>query len=199
MDNSPTNPLLGVNFYNKWESSWDQTLQNLFQRYTNDFDVIASNMNLSFQTSAFTAQNCQNRWAELRQKDSSEQDSSTREKIDRLMKLSAPPYEDPRKKMTLQELEETLPATRKNKDFLDPSFLEFDKGVDETITGEKIKPSGKQRSRINKLNFEIGFNILKDRIRPPEEERKKMEEEFLKSLENMTSDFTTEDNENPFM
>jgi len=143
------NPLLALAMENKWETSWDDTLKGLVIECAFDFNSISSRMNQAFQTSAFTPDLCQKHWTDLHKQRKQKKTTATteetdQEKMNRIMKLSAPPVEGARKRMTLQELEESLPKTRNKTDFLDPTTLrEFDRETDTTITGEKIKPSGK--------------------------------------------------------
>ncbi len=148
-DDKP-NPLLALAMENKWETSWDDTLKGLVIECAFDFPSISSRMNQAFQTSAFTPDICQKHWTDLhKQRKQKKTTNATNEetdqdKMNRIMKLSAPPVEGARKRMTLQELEESLPKTRNKTDFLDPTTIrEFDREIDTTITGEKIKPSGK--------------------------------------------------------
>ena len=65
------------------------------------------------------------------------------EKFNHLMKCLAS-GEDPRKNLSLDELIETLPPTRTNKDFLQVSIEELQTVTVTGLTGELIKPSGKK-------------------------------------------------------
>lgn len=65
-----------------------------------------------------------------------------RQAVERLLKLSARPFENPNKGLSLAELEKTLPKTRTKKDFLSGGEFEFDRKLDTAFNGEKVAPSG---------------------------------------------------------
>ena len=137
-----SNPFLSLLSNNEWESPWDQSLKSLVIECSFDFSKISSSMNQMYKTTAFSQKTCQKRWSMLhkQRKQKKIPQESNKEKTERIMKISAPSGSGQR--MTLQELSESLPVTRTKKDFLDPTFKEFDKETDQIITGETITPSG---------------------------------------------------------
>ena len=148
-DSLHSNPLVALNFENRWESSWDASLQNLVVECSFDFDMISSRLNKLHQTTAFNPDVCRRRWGEIhkQRKQGKNGKESDKEKMDRIIRLSAPPTEDDRKTISVRELEEALPVTRTKRDFLDPNVKEFDKKTDTTIMGEDVQPSGKFKIR----------------------------------------------------
>jgi hypothetical protein len=156
-----------------WDYYYDKQLETLLREYEFDFERVADAFNAITENDRYTKELCEERYTQLYEEKKKGQYSSIAEEL----LLAA---EGKKKKKTIYEKFQDMPYERTAKNYLKvtPEDLENAFSVS-AITGEIIRPTG------NAISTRSGFNIFTDKLFSDEykAEKKKREEEFLKSLD----------------